>query len=72
MTNTNLLKSKMIAAGHENFVADLAELLCISRTTASEKLHGKKPFSQCEITKISKEYGLSADDVIHIFILGAE
>lgn len=72
MTNTNLLKSKLIAAGYENFVADLATILDISRSTASEKLNSKKPFTQPEITKISNVCHLSATEVIEIFMLGAE
>ena len=68
MTNTNLLKSKMIAAGDENFVQCLSDVLGCSRTTASKKLNGELPFSQTEITKLAKRYSFSGDDIKNIFI----
>lgn len=68
MTNTNLLKSKMIAAGDENFVQVLAEILVCSRTTASKKLSGELQFSQGEIAIIADRYNLSADEIKQIFI----
>lgn len=71
MTNTNLLKSKMIAAGDENFVQAIADLLNCSRTTASKKLNGELQFSQSEIAVIADHYDLSADEIKQIFI-GAE
>lgn len=71
MTDTNLLKSKMAAVGDTDFVKCLAELLDVSRTTASKKLNGEKPFDQREIALIAYEYGLSADDIKNIFV-GAE
>ena len=71
MTNTNLLKSKMAAFGDTNFVKCLAELLDISRTTASKKLNGEKDFTSSEITILTFKYGLSSDDIKNIFV-GAE
>lgn len=71
MTNTNLLKSKMIAAGDENFVQAIADHLNCSRTTASKKLNGGLQFSQSEIAVIADHYDLSADEIKQIFI-GAE
>ena len=72
MTNTNLLKSKMIATGDENFVECLASLLKISRATASKKLNGLTDFDQTEIGIITDHYNLNADDVIKIFVLGID
>lgn len=68
MTNVNLLKSKMIAAGDENFIQVLADILVCSRTTASRKLNGELQFTQGEISVIAKRYNLSADEIKQIFI----
>lgn len=68
MTNTNLLKSKMVADGDEACVKELAILLEISRPTASGKLNGKIQFTQRDIAKIVKKYVLTAEDVFDIFI----
>ena len=48
--NVKLLKSKMVLYGDEDFVKDLADLLNITRQTASAKLNGITPFTQPEIT----------------------
>ena len=72
MTNINLLKSKMVACGDTDCVSKLATLLNVSRTTASKKLNGEKPFTQPEITAITKKYGLSAEDIKEIFVDGVE
>ena len=68
MTNVNMLKSVMAANGDCNFVADIAELLNLSRTTASNKLNGKADFKQSEIAIIAERYKLKADDIKQIFI----
>ena len=68
MTNTNLLKSKMVAAGDEDFVKVIAELLLCSRATASKKLKGLLQFTQGEIAVIAERYNLSADEIKEIFI----
>lgn len=70
MTNSNLLKSKMIAAGDENFVKCLQDLLNLSRTTASKKLNGNALFDQNEITLLTNRYNLSDSDVREIFLGG--
>ena len=70
MTDSNFLKSKMIAIGDENFVAVLAEVLNCSRSTASKKLNGKASFSQDEIIILSNRYGLSGDEIKRIFVEG--
>ena len=72
MTNVNLLKSKMVALGDTDYVNKLATLLNVSRTTASQKMNGEKPFTQLEIMAITKRYGLSAEDIKEIFIDGVE
>ena len=68
MTNTNLLKSKMVAFGDGNYIQCLSGILECSRTTASKKLNGELPFSQTEIVLLAKRYNLSGDDIKNIFI----
>lgn len=71
MTNTNLLKSKMAAYGDTDFVKCLAEILNMSRTTASKKLNGEKPFDQREIAALVHKYDISDSEMRQIFV-GAE
>lgn len=71
MTNTNLLKSKMAAYGDTDFVKCLAEILSMSRTTASKKLNGEKPFDQREIATLVHKYDISDSEMRQIFV-GAE
>ena len=72
MTNVNLLKSKMVAAGDTDYINKLATLLDVSRTTASKKLNGEKSFTQQEIAVIAAKYNLSAEDIKEIFVDGVE
>lgn len=67
MTDVKLLKSKMASFGDYDFIKCLSDLLNISRQTASEKLNGKSPFKQVEITLLTKHYGLSGEEVKNIF-----
>lgn len=68
MTDTNLLKSKMVAVGDENFVECIAGLIVCSRTTASRKLYGENEFTQGEIAIIAEKYNLTSDEINRIFI----
>ena len=68
MTNTNLLKARMVEQGDIDCVQKLTELLRISRTTASNKLNGKSSFDQHEIFLIAEKYGLSDEDIRKIFV----
>lgn len=68
MTNVNLLKAAMAKVGDTNFVADIARLLNVSRSTASTKLNGKAEFKQSEIAKIAKHYNLTAENIKEIFV----
>lgn len=70
MTNLNLLKSKMAAAGYTTFTKDLAILLAISWTAASQKLNGKANFTQKEITILTDKLRLNGDEVKEIFMSG--
>ena len=66
--NSNLLKSKMILTGVENFVQAIADLLGLSRTTASKKISGETPFTSNEMKLIKAQYNLSGEDMIKIFL----
>lgn len=68
MTNTNLLKSKMVALGDNACVDALANLLHISRATASNKLNNKIPFTQEEIIEIVCKYKITANEIPAIFL----
>lgn len=70
MTDTNLLKSKMAAAGDVNFVGDLAELLDCCRQTASKLVNGENEFSQKQIKIFAEKYNLTAEDIKRIFVGG--
>lgn len=72
MTNINLLKSKMAAAGYTTFTQDLMNLLEVSWTTASQKLNHKGNFSQRDISILIDKLGLTGDDVKEIFMTGDE
>lgn len=68
MTNSNLLKARMMEHGDGDFTARLAKLLGISRTTASGKLNDRIQFSQREILIITDKYDLSDEDIRKIFV----
>lgn len=72
MTNINLLKSKMAAAGYTTFTQDLMILLGVSWTTASQKLNSKANFSQKDISILIDKLGLTGDEVKEIFMNGDE
>jgi hypothetical protein len=63
-----MLKARMIERGDADCIAKLSELLGISRTTASNKVNGKTPFNQTEISLIAKDYNLSDEDILKIFV----
>lgn len=66
MTNSVLLKSKMILKGYT--LSALAEKLDFSKTTLSQKINGKIKFSQIDIRNISRILELSADEIKEIFL----
>jgi len=67
MTNTNLLKSKMVAVGDDKYTKKLAELLDITEPNANDKLNGKRPFIQTEIETLALHYEMSDTDVCDIW-----
>lgn len=70
MTQTNLLKAKLIMAGEKNFVQAIAETLGCSRATASAKLNGEALFNQSEIRALAEKYKMEPAEVMAIFIWG--
>lgn len=66
--NANLLKSKMVLKGIENYVQAIADLLGISRTTASKKLSGENYFTDNEMKLIKAAYDLTSEDLVKIFL----
>lgn len=66
--NTNLLKSKMVLKGVENYVQAISDLLGVSRTTASKKLAGENSFTDNEMKLIKAAYDLSGQDLVQIFL----
>lgn len=66
--NANLLKSKMVLKGVENYVQAIADLLGISRTTASKKISGEASFTDNEMKLIKAAYELSSQEVVQIFL----
>lgn len=66
--NANLLKSKMVLKGIENYVGAIADLLGISRTTSSKKLSGETAFSDNEMKLIKAAYDLTSEEVVKIFL----
>lgn len=65
-----VLKSKMILNGVENYVQGIADLLGVSRTTASKKLNGETGFTNNEMKLIKAEYNLSSEEIVEIFLEG--
>lgn len=63
--NKNELRAQM--ARHGDTGQTLAEALNIAVTSMSEKLNGKRDFTQSEISAIKRRYSLSPDEVDAIF-----
>lgn len=61
--NVKILKSKMVLAGDEDFVTNVAEVIHKSRQTAGSKLSGKVEFTLSEIALISKHYGFTGEEL---------
>lgn len=54
--------------GRTDANAELCRVLDISPNTASARLHNRKPFRSDELEKIRLEYGLTADELVDIFV----
>ena len=60
MTNTKLLKSKLVEKGFT--IGELAETIGISHTSMSYKINGKRDFTVKEIYLICTELGIDNKD----------
>ena len=58
--------------GRTDANAELCRLLGISPNTASARLLNRRPFQADELEIIRKEYDLSADELVDIFIKEGE
>ena len=65
MTNTKLLKAKMVLNG--DTIQTLADSLGINRQNASIKINGKRDFKQKEIATIVRRYKLTYAETEAIF-----
>lgn len=65
MTNTRLLKAKMIMNG--DTIQTLADSIGINRVNASKKINGKREFKQHEIAVIFRRYKLTYEEIESIF-----
>ena len=63
--NTNKLRSVMVLHGDNG--VKLARALGISQNSLSKKMTGKSQFTQDEIWRIKKRYGLTPEEVDEIF-----
>ena len=70
LTNTRLLKAKMVLNG--DTTTSLAEALSINRQNASIKINGKRDFKQREIMLIAMRYRLTGEEFVAIFFGGGE
>lgn len=68
MANINKLRSKMAEHGTTAFIQELADVLQISRTSASNKLNEKTAFKESEIATLAKKYEMTPEDIKTIFI----
>lgn len=68
MTNTNLFKSILIMKGIT--MRAVAEDCGMGRQSLSLKVNNHRPFTQVEISRISKILCLSDDQVISVFFGG--
>ena len=66
MTNTKLLKAKMVM--NDDTVSSLAASLGVNRQNMSLKLNGKRDFKQKEIARIAKRYRLTFQELKEIFL----
>lgn len=65
MTNTNLLKSVIVAKGYTQ--EQIAELLGLSNATFNYKLNNKTEFKASEIKKLSEFLHLTEEETCSIF-----
>lgn len=67
MCEKRILTAKMLLAGRQFFVKDLAEDLGICPGSASLKLNGRMAFRHEEMLKLAKLYNINATEFVQIF-----
>lgn len=67
MCNKRILTAKMLLAGRQYFVKDLANDLQISPGSASLKLNGRAPFRRDEMLTLCKLYHLNTTEFLRTF-----
>ena len=65
MTNTRLLKAKMVLNG--DTIQTFANSIGVNRQNASIKINGKRDFKQSEMKKIAMRYNLTCAEFVAIF-----
>lgn len=68
MNNPEALKEALRNAGAKARVMTIAELLNVTRITASGKLNGKVPFKDYEIKILAERFGWDAETVYSLFL----
>lgn len=58
-----LVKKRMIEKGRDDFTVYLAEILGITKQSASKKLTGKTKFTRADISEIDKVLDLDAEGI---------
>ena len=66
MTNTTLLKAKMIQNNKQN--NDIVKALNLSRQSVSKKINNHVPFTIDEVVKVRDCIGLTQQEVMDIFL----
>lgn len=62
----NLIKKKMIDLGRDDFVNCLAEILNISKQTASNKLNGNSKFDENELRTLKEKLNMTAEELLQV------
>lgn len=59
----NLIKKKMIDVGRDDFVNYLAEILGISKQSASGKLNGNTKLTEKDISVLTLKLGITGEEL---------
>ena len=72
MGDTRTIKKKMVDKGRSDFVNYAAEILGISKQWASVKMAGKSDFTRGELAALTKELGLTPEELQEIVTMEKE
>ena len=64
----NKLRAVLVRNGKNQ--NDLGRLLGLTKQTIASRMHGKSAFTLDEVKAIKKEYRLSNDEIVDIFLKG--